>query len=141
MVGSPCVQTSQPLKIRGPAARCAREPRLDLHGRIHWILPIRFHGNNRHPCAKTHRYLWTEYERSLGAPFVAANSVTRFADRVAFVGALLMGLGPIIAGSCSNNFAAVFMTEGVMFGVGQALSFSSAATLPSAYFLKKRNLA
>ncbi|KAM0754661.1 MFS general substrate transporter [Meredithblackwellia eburnea MCA 4105] len=61
--------------------------------------------------------------------------------KIAFTGALFMGIGPIIAGSFPHNYAAIFMTQGVMFGVGQALCFGSAATLPSSYFLKKRNLA
>lgn len=52
-----------------------------------------------------------------------------------------MGLGPIIAGSFSHSFPAMFMFEGVLFGIGESLSFSAAATLPSSYFLTKRNLA
>ncbi|KAL8283967.1 hypothetical protein RQP46_005080 [Phenoliferia psychrophenolica] len=62
-------------------------------------------------------------------------------NKVCVVGALFMGIGPIIAGSFTHNFAAVFLTEGVLFGIGESLSFSAAATLPSSYFLKKRNLA
>ncbi|ORY88445.1 major facilitator superfamily domain-containing protein [Leucosporidium creatinivorum] len=61
--------------------------------------------------------------------------------RVAIAGSLLAGLGPILAGSCSTSVPGLIITEGFMFGLGQALCFFCAATLPSHYFLRRRNLA
>lgn len=41
-----------------------------------------------------------------------ARLVTRFGNRnVALVGAALSGLGPILAGSCTENLAAMIVTE------------------------------
>lgn len=61
--------------------------------------------------------------------------------RVAIVGSLFTGLGPVIAGSCVNSYAALLVFEGLMYGLGAALCFFSVATLPSQYFLRRRNLA
>lgn len=60
---------------------------------------------------------------------------------IALIGATLCTLGPILAGWCTGNFPALFVTEGLLFGIGQSCLFFAAATLPSSYFLKKRNLA
>lgn len=51
--------------------------------------------------------------------------------RVAVAGAIFTGLGPILAGWCTENFAALLITEGLLFGLGEALCFFSIATLPS----------
>lgn len=51
--------------------------------------------------------------------------------RVAIIGSLCTGLGPIIAGSCVDNFVALLLTEGLLYGLGAALCFFSVATLPS----------
>lgn len=51
--------------------------------------------------------------------------------RIAILGSICTGLGPIIAGSCTNNFAALLVTEGLLYGLGAALCFFSVATLPS----------
>ncbi|WWC91854.1 uncharacterized protein L201_006801 [Kwoniella dendrophila CBS 6074] len=68
--------------------------------------------------------------------------VVRFGNRnVGIVGAILSGLGPILAGFCSRSVPGLLITEGLVFGFGQALCFFCAATLPSSYFLRKRNLA
>lgn len=80
--------------------------------------------------------------------------------KIGTIGALIFGLASILAGSCTHNIGALaftevrnpswrgkgfsfntFFTQGFMFGIGQALCFFSAATLPSSYFLKRRNIA
>lgn len=61
--------------------------------------------------------------------------------RVAIVGSLFTGLGPVIAGSFVNSYGALLVFEGLMYGLGAALCFFSVATLPSQYFLRRRNLA
>ncbi|WWC64739.1 uncharacterized protein I303_107350 [Kwoniella dejecticola CBS 10117] len=68
--------------------------------------------------------------------------VVRYGNRnVAMVGALLSGLGPILAGWCTKSVAGLLVTEGFLFGAGQTLCFFCAATLPSSYFSRRRNLA
>ncbi|WVW86317.1 hypothetical protein I302_108359 [Kwoniella bestiolae CBS 10118] len=68
--------------------------------------------------------------------------VARFGNKnVAVVGAILSGLGPILASWCTKSVAGLFVTEGFMFGAGQALCFFCAATLPSSYFSRRRNFA
>lgn len=61
--------------------------------------------------------------------------------RVAIAGSVLAGLGPILAGSCTRSVPGLMLTEGIMFGTGQALVFFCAATLPSKWFLRRRNFA
>ncbi|BGO95932.1 hypothetical protein NBRC10512_005482 [Rhodotorula toruloides] len=61
--------------------------------------------------------------------------------RVALVGSAFVGLGSILAGWCTGSVAGLIITEGFMFGIGQALCFFSAATLPTMYFLRSRNVA
>ncbi|KAK6909057.1 hypothetical protein I203_103068 [Kwoniella mangroviensis CBS 8507] len=68
--------------------------------------------------------------------------VTRYGNRnVAIIGAILSGVGPILAGWCTRSVAGLLVTEGFLFGFGQALCFFCAATLPSSYFSRRRNLA
>ncbi|KAK4053336.1 hypothetical protein OIO90_003948 [Microbotryomycetes sp. JL221] len=61
--------------------------------------------------------------------------------RCAIVGSLLAGLGPILAGSATHSVPGLVVTAGIMFGAGQSICFSCSATLPSMYFLKRRNMA
>ncbi|GAA6020556.1 hypothetical protein JCM10207_008667 [Rhodosporidiobolus poonsookiae] len=61
--------------------------------------------------------------------------------RVALAGTVLAAAGPILAGSCTHSVPGLLITEGAMFGLGQALCFFASATLPSAYFLRRRNMA
>jgi MFS family permease len=61
--------------------------------------------------------------------------------RVAIVGSLFTGLGPVIAGSFVHSYGGLLVFEGLMYGLGAALCFFSVATLPSQYFLRRRNLA
>ncbi|KAI9357558.1 major facilitator superfamily transporter [Zopfochytrium polystomum] len=52
--------------------------------------------------------------------------------RIAIVGTLLVAAGPVLASFCTGS---------ILFGLGQALCYFAAAMLPSAYFLRRRNLA
>ncbi|KAJ1545300.1 hypothetical protein HK405_008018, partial [Cladochytrium tenue] len=61
--------------------------------------------------------------------------------RVALVGTFFAAAGPILAGFCTNSVVGLILTEGLMFGLGQALCFYAVATLPATYFLRRRNLA
>ncbi|GAA6040674.1 hypothetical protein JCM8097_000870 [Rhodosporidiobolus ruineniae] len=61
--------------------------------------------------------------------------------KLALIGTLFTSLGPILAGSCTNSVGGLVVTEGIMFGLGQSLVFFAGATLPSSYFLRKRNIA
>ncbi|BGP43511.1 hypothetical protein JCM10449v2_007546 [Rhodotorula kratochvilovae] len=61
--------------------------------------------------------------------------------RVALAGTLCAGLGPILGGFCTNSVVGLLFTEGFLFGVGEAMCFFCAATLPSMYFLRRRNIA
>ncbi|KAI9360758.1 putative monocarboxylate transporter [Zopfochytrium polystomum] len=72
-----------------------------------------------------------------GARLVAAYGPRR----VALVGSILAAVGPILASFCTHSVAGLIVTEGFMFGLGQALCFYASATLPATYFLRRRNLA
>lgn len=52
-----------------------------------------------------------------------------------------MGMGPLLASFCVNSILGLIFTEGLLFGLGESLLFFSCSTLPSSYFLKRRNLA
>lgn len=69
------------------------------------------------------------------------HSVRFLQRRVALVGSIVAGLGPILAGSCSTSVPGLIVTEGLLFGTGQALCIISVLLLPSNYFLRRRNLA
>ncbi|KAJ7366821.1 putative monocarboxylate transporter [Mycena albidolilacea] len=71
-----------------------------------------------------------------------ARLVASFGPRpVALAGTVLCFLGPLTASFVTTSFVGLFILEGVVWGVGAALIFPAAATLPSSYFLKRRNLA
>ncbi|KAJ1566334.1 hypothetical protein HK405_010212, partial [Cladochytrium tenue] len=72
-----------------------------------------------------------------GDRFVAAYGPRR----VALVGTFFAAAGPIVASFCTNSVIGLILTEGLMFGLGQALCFYAVATLPATYFLRRRNLA
>ncbi|SGY24267.1 BQ5605_C019g09029 [Microbotryum silenes-dioicae] len=61
--------------------------------------------------------------------------------KIALIGTVITSAGPLLGSFCSKSFAGLMVTEGLLFGVGQSLIFFPAATLPSSYFLKRRNLA
>ncbi|SCV71969.1 BQ2448_4663 [Microbotryum intermedium] len=61
--------------------------------------------------------------------------------KIALIGTFITSAGPLLGSFCSKSFGGLMVTEGLLFGVGQSLIFFPAATLPSLYFLKRRNLA
>ncbi|GAA5900858.1 hypothetical protein JCM6882_007682 [Rhodosporidiobolus microsporus] len=61
--------------------------------------------------------------------------------RIALIGSFFASAGPILGSFCTKNIGGLVVTEGLMFGVGQGLIFFAAATLPSSYFLRRRNIA
>ncbi|GAA5833104.1 hypothetical protein JCM3766R1_001395 [Sporobolomyces carnicolor] len=63
------------------------------------------------------------------------------ARNCAVVGSVLCAAGPLLGSFCTHSLVGLAMTMGLMFGLGEALLFFASATLPSSYFLKKRNLA
>ncbi|GAA5986954.1 hypothetical protein JCM5350_000921 [Sporobolomyces pararoseus] len=63
------------------------------------------------------------------------------ARNCALTGSILLGAGPLLGSFCHTSLVGLALTEGVIFGLGEALLFFASATLPSSYFLRKRNLA
>ncbi|OJJ48040.1 hypothetical protein ASPZODRAFT_151432 [Penicilliopsis zonata CBS 506.65] len=61
--------------------------------------------------------------------------------RTACLGSLLLGLGEFTAGWSTSSVPAMFITQGVLFGLGASLLFLPAATVPSLWFKRKRGLA
>ncbi|KAI5479812.1 hypothetical protein MNV49_002624 [Pseudohyphozyma bogoriensis] len=76
----------------------------------------------------------------LAIPFTGF--VRRYGPRPAcLVAATCTVVGPVIAGSSTHSVIGLVFGQGVIFGIGQGLVLFAVATLPSSYFLKKRNLA
>ncbi|OAQ67584.2 monocarboxylate transporter [Pochonia chlamydosporia 170] len=59
----------------------------------------------------------------------------------ALMGSILLGLGEFTAGWSTKSVPAMFVTQGFVFGIGSALLFLPAATVPSLWFKRKRGLA
>jgi len=59
----------------------------------------------------------------------------------AVAGTLLLGAGPLLGSFCTHSLVGLALTEGVLFGLGESLLFFASATLPSSYFLRRRNMA
>ncbi|KAI1304534.1 major facilitator superfamily domain-containing protein [Xylaria venustula] len=57
------------------------------------------------------------------------------------LGVFLIGLAEILAGFAVNSVPGLFITEGVLLGLGFGLSFIVTSTGPAQYFSKKRGLA
>ncbi|KAH0286264.1 putative monocarboxylate transporter [Aureobasidium namibiae CBS 147.97] len=73
---------------------------------------------------------------------VVARIIKRFGCRkTAFAGGLFLGLGEVTACWSTGSVPAMFITQGVLFGIGAALLFLPAATVPSLWFKKNRGLA
>ncbi|KAI9357559.1 putative monocarboxylate transporter [Zopfochytrium polystomum] len=72
-----------------------------------------------------------------GARLVAAYGPRR----VALLGTALVTAGPVLASFCPTSVAGLIVTQGIIYGLGLGLLYFAAATLPSAYFLRRRNLA
>ncbi|KAJ4993374.1 monocarboxylate permease [Stagonosporopsis vannaccii] len=72
--------------------------------------------------------------------------VARIIKRVGYqwtaaIGSFLLGLGEFTAGFSTHSVPAMFVTQGFLFGIGAALLFLPAATVPSLWFKRKRGLA
>ncbi|GAA5874923.1 hypothetical protein JCM16303_004944 [Sporobolomyces ruberrimus] len=63
------------------------------------------------------------------------------ARQCAVLGSILLGAGPFLGSFCTHSLVGLALTEGVIFGLGESLLFFASATLPSSYFLRRRNLA
>ncbi|GAA5936532.1 hypothetical protein JCM3775_000846 [Rhodotorula graminis] len=61
--------------------------------------------------------------------------------RVAVAGTACTALGPLLASFCTRSVPGLLVTEGLVFGIGEACCFFCAATLPSMYFSSRRNVA
>ncbi|KAL2126222.1 hypothetical protein VTI74DRAFT_1406 [Chaetomium olivicolor] len=73
---------------------------------------------------------------------IVARIIKRIGYRAtALIGSLFLGLGEFTAGWSTKSVPAMFVTQGFLFGVGAALLFLPAATVPSLWFKKKRGLA
>ncbi|KAH7112910.1 putative monocarboxylate transporter [Dendryphion nanum] len=73
---------------------------------------------------------------------VVARIIRRIGYRAtAFAGSFLLGLGEFTAGWSTKSVPAMFVTQGFLFGIGAALLFLPAATVPSLWFKRKRGLA
>ncbi|KAL2871729.1 major facilitator superfamily domain-containing protein [Aspergillus lucknowensis] len=59
----------------------------------------------------------------------------------ACLGGVLLGLGEFTAGWSTKSLPAMFVTQGFIFGLGSAMTFLPAATVPSLWFKKRRGLA
>ncbi|KAI9315803.1 major facilitator superfamily domain-containing protein [Zopfochytrium polystomum] len=82
----------------------------------------------------------TSFEAMIAVP--GARLVEAYGPRrVALIGTLLVAAGSALGSFFTESVPGLIVTEGIMFGLGQALCFFAAATLPSAYFLRRRNLA
>lgn len=63
------------------------------------------------------------------------------ARKTAFLGVSLLGLGGILSGFATDSVGGLFVTNGIVMGVGVALSFMVCSTTPAQYFYRKRGLA
>ncbi|EFY97902.1 hypothetical protein MHUMG1_08717 [Metarhizium humberi] len=59
----------------------------------------------------------------------------------ALIGSLFLGLGEFTAGWSTKSVPAMFVTQGFLFGIGSAMLYLPAATVPSLWFKRKRGLA
>ncbi|KAL7811380.1 MFS general substrate transporter [Trichoderma gracile] len=63
------------------------------------------------------------------------------AQRTALLGILLLGISEIISSFTVSNLAGLFITSGVIVGLGMSLCFMAVSATPAQYFSKKRGLA
>ncbi|KAJ3783312.1 major facilitator superfamily domain-containing protein [Lentinula aff. detonsa] len=85
---------------------------------------------------------------SLGVSFIAFGAIfmgrlIRWvgARNAGFLSCLLMGGGQILSSASSKNVGGLFVTNGIIVGLGTSMSFMLCSTLPSQYFTQKRGLA
>ncbi|KAK3683163.1 hypothetical protein LTR37_020502 [Vermiconidia calcicola] len=62
------------------------------------------------------------------------------AQKLALLGVSLLGLGEILGGFATHNVGALFVTMGVVMGVGTSMCFMTVSVVPAQYFLRKRGL-
>ncbi|KAH8836517.1 hypothetical protein MCOR27_007870 [Pyricularia oryzae] len=67
--------------------------------------------------------------RKIGARWMAASGIG------------LLGVGMILAGFAIDSVPGLFMTNGVIVGLGMGMCFSTSATMPAQYFSRRRGLA
>ncbi|GAA6034695.1 hypothetical protein JCM8097_001127 [Rhodosporidiobolus ruineniae] len=77
---------------------------------------------------------------------IAAIPILRFVAAygprtMALIGTAFLSLAMLLASFCTHTVGGLVVTQGLMFGIGEAILFLSAAHLPSAYFLRRRNIA
>jgi MFS family permease len=63
------------------------------------------------------------------------------AQKTGMLGILLLGMSEILSSFAVDSLAGLFVTSGVMSGVGLSLCFMAASATPAQYFSKKRGLA
>ncbi|KAL1852098.1 hypothetical protein Daus18300_012310 [Diaporthe australafricana] len=63
------------------------------------------------------------------------------ARNTALLGVSLVGLGDILSGFATSSVGGLFVTNGIIMGIGVALSFMVCSTTPAQYFYRKRGLA
>ncbi|KAJ3833075.1 major facilitator superfamily domain-containing protein, partial [Lentinula raphanica] len=85
---------------------------------------------------------------SLGVSFIAFGAILMGrlirwigARNAGFLSCLLMGGGQILSSASSKNAGGLFVTNGIIVGLGTSMSFMLCSTLPSQYFKRKRGLA
>ena len=61
--------------------------------------------------------------------------------KTAFVGITFLAMGEILAGFSTKNIGGLFVTEGVVMGIGVSLSFIVVGSVPAQYFNRRRGLA
>ncbi|KIY53295.1 MFS general substrate transporter [Fistulina hepatica ATCC 64428] len=85
---------------------------------------------------------------SLSTSFVALGAIANGhvirllgTRNAAILGCFLLGFGQILSSFCTKSVPALFITYGLIDGLGTSLTFISCATLPAQYFKRKRGLA
>ncbi|KYK57301.1 monocarboxylate transporter [Drechmeria coniospora] len=69
-------------------------------------------------------------------------AIRRFGYRkVALTGAVLLGLGELLSSWAVGNLPLLFLTHGMLFGVGGGLTILPCSTAPLKWFIKRRGLA
>ncbi|KAM0749364.1 MFS general substrate transporter [Meredithblackwellia eburnea MCA 4105] len=62
-------------------------------------------------------------------------------QKTAILGVLFQGTGGVLSGFTSKNVSGLFVTSGLIMGIGTSLCFMVVSTTPAQYFSKKRGLA
>ncbi|KIK65055.1 hypothetical protein GYMLUDRAFT_39458 [Collybiopsis luxurians FD-317 M1] len=110
-------------------------------------------------------YSWGIMQAQLAAESIAPNSTLAFigslcisfvafgaivmgrlirwmgARNAGFVSCLLMGAGQILSSASVRNIGGLFVTNGIIVGLGTSMGVMLCSTLPSQYFKRKRGLA